>query len=167
MTKCPGKISQTSNAFFSKTKTSQHLWDPSLERGSQNTQILKIWPGVPLWGRINPFEKPSPRSEPEVCKSTSIHVCVCVCVCWVCIWSRWHRVYFVYNVLSCQCEGQVTETGCIFGTKSPNLGKREFWTKIGQRSFSPLMVPYLHAKNQKNPRTSFRDIASLTNWLTD
>ena len=42
------------------------------------------------------------------------------------------------------------ETGCIFGTKSPNLGKREFWTKIGQRHFSPLMVPYLHAKYQKN-----------------
>ena len=81
--------------------------------------------------------------------------------------SRWHRVYFVYNVLSCQCEGQVTETGCIFGTKSPNLGKREFWTKIGRRSFSPLMVPYLHAKNQKDPRTSFRDLASLTDWLTD
>ena len=43
----------------------------------------------------------------------------------------------------------------LFGTKSPNLGKQEFLTEIGQRQFSLLMVPYLHAKNQNDSWTSF------------
>ena len=36
------------------------------------------------------------------------------------------------------------------GTKSPNLGKQEFSGKIGRRHFFPLVVNYLHAKNQRN-----------------
>ena len=34
----------------------------------------------------------------------------------------------------------------FLGTKSPNLGKREFCQKIGRRHFFPLVVSYLHAK---------------------
>ena len=43
------------------------------------------------------------------------------------------------------------------GTKSPNLGKREFSDEIGRRHFFPLVVNYLHAKNQRNSWTSFRE----------
>ena len=55
----------------------------------------------------------------------------------------------------------------LLGTKSPNLGKREFLGKIGQRHFSLLIVPYLHAKFQKVSWTSFPGIVSLTNALTN
>ena len=41
------------------------------------------------------------------------------------------------------------------GTKSPNLGKREFLGEIGRRHFFRLVVNYLHAKNQKKSWTSF------------
>ena len=52
------------------------------------------------------------------------------------------------------------------GTKSPNLGKQEFSGKIGRRHFFPLVVNYLHAKNQRNSWTSFRG-NRVTNKLTN
>ena len=55
----------------------------------------------------------------------------------------------------------------LFWTKSPNLGKREFWGKNGRRHFSLLVVPYLHAKFQKISWTRFPGIALLTDWLTN
>ena len=104
--KCSEIKSKTLNANISETKTSEHLWDLSLERGTQNTKFWKIWPGVPLWGRTNSLEKQSPRSQPGwnkkliamtsvdvsetecMCVCVSVFMCVCVCgyVCaWVCI----------------------------------------------------------------------------------
>ena len=80
---------KTLNANILETKTSQHLRDPSLEIGSQNTHFWKIWPGVPLWRRTYSLEKLSPRSKDGweaniviiTISKTSEWVCVCVCVC--------------------------------------------------------------------------------------
>ena len=41
-----------------------------------------------------------------------------------------------------------------FDPKCPNLGKYEFYWKKGLLQFSPILVPYLHAKNQKICRLS-------------
>ena len=50
--------------------------------------------------------------------------------------------------------------------KCPNLGKYEFSWKKGLCQFSPILVPYLHAKNQKICRLSLARTA-VTDWLTD
>ena len=96
---------KTLNANILETKTSQHLRDPSLEIGSQNTHFWKIWPGVPLWRRTYSLEKLSPRSkdgwEANIVIITISKTSVCVCVCvwvWVCV-SVWVCVW----VSVCEC----------------------------------------------------------------
>jgi hypothetical protein len=74
---------------------------------------------------------------------------------------HWYNITYIYIC------GRSNKKKELFWTKSPYLGKREFWGKNGRRHFSLLVVPYLHAKFQKISWTRFPGIALLTDWLTN
>ena len=88
--------SKTLKANISKTKTPEHLWDPSLERGSQNTHFKENFDrGSPLLNkRITRKRSPISKWNPVTwAEKKSITLWYDVINDWKIIWKDWFCIW--------------------------------------------------------------------------